>query len=231
MIAKSYAPRVLVACEYSGRVRDAFKAAGCVAMSCDLLDAETPGNHYKGDVRDVLYRGWDLLIAHPPCTYLAASGMHWTTRGLRDPQLTEDALAFVRLLLDAPVPYIALENPIGAINSRIRKPDQTIHPWQFGEDASKATCLWLKGLPQIQATEMVEPRYVCCGLELPDGVGLYGCPNCCGDKGKARPRWGNQCNSGQNKLSPNVNRWKDRSRTYQGVADAMASQWTPFIEL
>lgn len=150
----------------------------------------------------MLDKGWDLLIAHPPCTYLSISGMHRTTRGLRDPQLTEDALDFVRLLMDAPVPLIAIENPVSVISTRIRRPDQIIQPWWFGEDASKRTCLWLKGLPKLVATDIIEPRIV-------DG----------------KERWGNQTDSGQNRLSPSPDRWKERSRTYLGIAEAMASQW------
>jgi hypothetical protein len=194
--------RVLVACEYSGTVRDAFLRAGHYAMSCDLLPTEAPGPHYQGDVRDVLADGWDLMIAHPPCTYLSVSGMHWTKRGLRDPQLTEDALAFVRLLMAAPIPRIAIENPISVISSRIRKPDQIVHPYQFGHDASKATCLWLKGLSALQPTQTVEPRII-----------------------NGRKRWGNQTDSGQNRLSPSPDRWKIRSATYPGIAAAMADQW------
>jgi hypothetical protein len=195
--------RVLVACEYSGRVRDAFIRAGHFAMSCDLLETDAPGPHYKGDVRDVLQEGWwDLMVAHPPCTYLSVSGMHWTARGLRDPQLTEDALDFVRLLLAAPVGKIALENPVSVISSRIRKPDQIIQPWQFGHDASKKTCLWLKNLPPLQPTSIVPPRMVA-----------------------GRPRWGNQTDGGQNKLPPSDDRWKIRSETFEGIADAMAQQW------
>jgi len=151
--------RVLVACEYSGTVRDAFIRAGHDVMSCDLLPSESDfGPHYQGDVRDVLYEGWDLLIAHPPCTYLSVSGMHWTTRGLRDPQLTEDALDFVRLFMDAPIERIAIENPISIISSRIRKPDQIIQPWQFGHGEVKATCLWLKNLPPLKPTKIVDGR-------------------------------------------------------------------------
>lgn len=194
--------KVLVACEYSGTVRDAFRARGHDAMSCDLLPTDVPGPHYQGDVRDVLEDGWDLMIAHPPCTYLSVSGMHWTRRGLRDPQLTEDALAFVRLLMAAPIPRIAIENPVGMISTWIRKPEQIIQPWQFGHDASKKTCLWLKGLPPLTPTQIVEPRIV-------DG----------------RKRWGNQTNSGQNRLSPSPDRWKIRSATYAGIAAAMADQW------
>ena len=213
--------KVLVACEYSGTVRDAFLAKGHDAMSCDLLETDVPGPHYKGDIRDLLSDSWDLMICHPPCTYLSVSGMHWTTRGLRDPQLTEDALNFVRLLLDAPIPKIALENPVSVISSRIRKPDQVVHPYQFGDDASKKTCLWLKGLPLLVPTTYVEPRLVCCGETLDD---KYGCPNCNGGY-KAVRRWSNQMDSGQSKLPPSVDRWKLRSTTYKGIAQAMADQW------
>lgn len=191
--------RVLIACEYSGRVRDAFLAAGHDAMSCDLLPTDSPGPHHQGDVFDIIDDGWDLMVAHPPCTYLSASGMHWTTRGLRDPQLTEDALAFVQRLLDAPIERIAIENPISVISSRIRKPDQIIQPWWFGHDASKKTCLWLKNLPLLQPTDM-----------LP---------------GDAKTRRANQTASGQNKLPPSKDRWKIRSETYAGIANAMAAQW------
>ena len=196
--------KVLVACEYSGVVRDAFLRAGHYALSCDLLPCESTasGDHYQGDVRDVLDHGWDLMIAHPPCTYLSVSGMHWTRRGLRDPKLTEDALAFVRALMDAPIESIAIENPVSVISSRIRKPDQIVQPWQFGHDASKKTCLWLKNLPLLHATKIVEPRII-----------------------NGRERWGNQTDSGQNRLAPSADRWKIRSATYQGIADAMAAQW------
>jgi site-specific DNA-cytosine methylase len=182
--------RVLVACEYSGTVRDAFRRAGHDAMSCDLLPTEAPGPHYQGDVRDVLDDGWDLMVAHPPCTYLSVSGMHWTTRGLRDPQLTEDALTFVRLLLEAPVPRIALENPVSIISSRIRKPDQIVQPWMFGHGETKATCLWLKNLPVLQPSNIVDGR-----------------------------------ESRIHRMPPSPTRWKERSKTYQGIADAMADQW------
>ena len=195
--------KVLVACEYSGRVRDAFSARGHFAMSCDLLDTDAPGLHYKGDVFDIIDQGWDLMIAHPPCTYLSVSGMHWTTRGLRDPQLTEDALEFVRRLMAAPIPRKCIENPVSVISTRIRKPDQTVQPWMFGHDASKATCLWLENLPLLRATSTVEPRIV-----------------------NGRKRWGNQTDSGQNKLGPSDDRWKIRSATFQGIADAMAEQWS-----
>lgn len=216
--------RVLVGCEYSGTVRDAFIAAGHEAMSCDLLDTDRPGPHYKGDVFDVIDDGWDLGIFHPPCTYLSVSGMHWTARGLRDPQLTQDALDFVRRLMAAPIKRKAIENPVSVISSRIRPPDQVIQPWMFGHDASKATCLWLENLPPLTPTKLVAPRLVCCGKELAEAVGKYGCPDCCGTK-KPRPRWSNQTNSGQNVLSPSDDRWKIRSETFSGIAEAMADQW------
>lgn len=186
--------KILLACEYSGRVRDAFRARGHDAMSCDLLPS--PGPHYAGDVRDVLSGDWDLMIAFPPCTHLAVSGARWWKDKTSE---QADALAFVRLLLDAPIPKIALENPVGKISTAIRKPDQIIQPWQFGHPESKATCLWLKNLPPLQPT---------CVLDKP-----------------ARGYWDNQTPSGQNRLPPSPDRWKLRSLTYQGIADAMAKQW------
>src|SRR5512139_3186692 len=147
--------RVLVACEYSGRVRDAFLRAGHEAMSCDLLPTDEPGPHYQGDVRDVIGDGWDLMIAHPPCTHLAVSGARWFNDKL--PEQAE-ALDFVRALMAAPVERIAIENPISIISSRIRKPDQVIQPWQYGHGETKATCLWLKNLPRLTPTNVVEGR-------------------------------------------------------------------------
>ena len=194
--------RVLVACEYSGRVRDAFTELGWDAWSCDLLPTDAPGNHVAGDVRPLLSQGWDMLIAFPPCTYLCSSGMHWTVRGLRDPKLTEDALEFVRLLMDAPIKHIAIENPVGAISTRIRKPDCVIQPWQFGTPESKTTCLWLKNLPPLIPSNI---------LPKPENG-----------------RWENQTPSGQNKLGPSRGRWKERSKTYPGIAKAMAEQWSAF---
>lgn len=142
--------RVLVACEYSGTVRDAFLALGHDAMSCDLLPTDAPGPHYQGDVRDVLHEGWDLMIAHPPCTHLAVSGAKWFDKKKAQ---QEEALDFVRLLLAAPIPRIALENPVSIISSRIRKPDQIIQPYEHGHEATKTTCLWLKGLPPPSAVQ------------------------------------------------------------------------------
>jgi len=195
--------RVLVACEYSGAVRDAFLRAGHYAASCDLLPSESPlGDHYQCDVREIIDHGWDLMIAHPPCTYLCSSGLHWNKRRPERAQQTAEALDFVRMLLAAPIERIALENPIGCISTQIRKPTQTIQPWQFGHDASKATCLWLKNLAPLIPTQTIAPRMV-------DG----------------RKRWANQTDSGQNRLPPSADRWKIRSETYQGIADAMANQW------
>jgi hypothetical protein len=195
--------RVLVACEYSGRVRDAFAARGHDAMSCDLLPTDQLGKHYQGNIFDVIGDGWDLMIAHPPCTYLSSSGLHWNKRIDGRQALTDEALEFVRRLLAAPIERIALENPIGCISSQIRKPDQTIQPYQFGHDASKSTCLWLKNLPALTPTELIAPRIVA-----------------------GKKRWANQTDSGQNRLPPSADRWKIRSETYQGIAAAMAAQWT-----
>ena len=191
--------RVLVACEFSGIVREAFSARGHEAWSCDLLPTERPGNHIQGDVLQVLNDGWDMMIAHPPCTYLASSGLHWNTRRPERATLTDDAIAFVMALAHAPIPRIVIENPIGCLSTRWRKPDQIIQPWQYGHDASKATCLWLHGVPPLIATSV-----------LPGG---------------RQTRRANQTASGQNRLPPSKTRWKLRSITYQGVADAMANQW------
>lgn len=180
--------KILVACEFSGAVRDAFAARGHDALSCDLLPSESPGRHYQGDVKDILHDGWDLMVAHPPCTHLAVSGARW----FKDKQVEQaEALDFVRLLLDAPIPRIALENPVSIISSRIRKPDQIIQPWQFGHGETKATCLWLKNLPCLTPTDIVDGR---------------------------TPR--------VHHMSPGPDRWKERSKTYQGIAQAMAEQWS-----
>ena len=179
--------RVLVACEFSGRVRDAFAAAGHDAWSCDLLPSETPGQHYEGDVRDILGDGWDLMVAHPPCTYLAYSGARWFAQ--RQTEQAE-AIAFVRELLAAPVPRIALENPAGILGRHIRRHDQVIEPYHYGHGERKATCLWLHNLPRLQPTDRVPGR---------------------------EPR--------VHRMVKHPDRWKDRSRTYPGIAAAMADQW------
>ena len=194
--------KILVACESSGRVRDAFGALGHHAVSCDLLPSEAPGPHYCGDVREIIGHGWDLMVAFPPCTYVCASGIHWNTRRPERAAMTETAVGFFRELLAAPIARIAIENPVGVLSSRVRKPDQIIQPWQFGEDASKATCLWLVGLPLLRATGRIAPRWV-----------------------NGRARWANQTDSGQNRLGLSADRWKERSRTYAGIAAAMAAQW------
>ena len=179
--------RVLVACEFSGIVRKAFRARGHDAVSCDLMDSETHGPHYRGDVMDIINDGWDLMIAHPPCTHLAVSGARW----FRDKKDEQDvALEFVRKLMDARIERICIENPISIISSRIRKPDQIIQPWQFGHGETKATCLWLKGLPKLVPTKIVDGR-----------------------------------ENRIHRMPPGVDRWKERSRTFSGIALAMALQW------
>lgn len=250
--------RILVACEYSGAVRDAFTALGHDAWSCDLLPTDVLGLHYQGDVRHLLNGwvpvrhqcecdlegegccrlsgmdtpecpclgptqdeveyletehglfarpkanpSWDIMVAHPPCTYLCSSGLHWNKRRPERAAQTEQALAFVQLLLDAPIPHIALENPIGCISTRIRPPTQTIQPWQFGHPESKATCLWLKNLPPLKPTEVMQKP----------STGF----------------WLNQTPSGQNKLGPSEDRWKIRSATYPGIARAMAEQYSDYV--
>jgi len=188
--------KVGVLCEYSGVVRDAFIRVGHDAISCDLLPTEAPGPHIQGDCLAQDWSGYDLLICHPPCTHLAVSGARYFAKKQVEQAA---ALDFVRALMALPVPRIALENPISIISSRIRKPDQIIQPWQFGHDASKATCLWLQGLPLLQPVN-----------QLP---------------GDHKTRRANQTPSGQNKLGPSPDRWKLRSRTYDGIANAMAQQW------
>lgn len=180
--------KVLVGCEFSGVVRDAFAARGHDAWSCDLLPCERdPSRHLQCDVLTVLDAGWDLAIFHPPCTHLAVSGARW----FKDKRAEQAAaLDFVRRLLDAPIERIALENPVSIISSRIRKPSQVIQPWQFGHGETKATCLWLKNTPPLMPTEIVEGR---------------------------EPR--------VHRMPPGPNRWRERSRTFEGVARAMAEQW------
>jgi site-specific DNA-cytosine methylase len=186
--------KVLVACEFSGTVRRAFRALGDDAWSCDLLPAEDDSPyHVKGDCRDLLDMGWDILIAHPPCTHLAVSGARWFAEKRTE---QAEALEFVRTLLDAPVPCIALENPVSIISSKIRKPDQIIQPWQFGHGETKATCLWLKNLPKLVATNIVDGR-------------------------EARVH----------RMPPGPDRWKERSRTFTGIAAAMAEQWSEAVSV
>jgi hypothetical protein len=198
--------RVLVACEHTGVVRDAFLRAGHDAWSCDLLPTDAPGPHLQGDVLDFLGDGWDLMVAHPPCQYLCSSGLHWNRRRPERANQTEAALSFVVTLMAAPIERIAIENPIGCISTRIMAATQTIQPYQFGHDASKATQLWLFNLPPLDPLprgEWIAPRMI-----------------------SGKPRWGNQTDSGQNRLGPSADRWKLRSATYSGIAAAMAAQWT-----
>lgn len=180
--------KVLVACEFSGVVRDAFIERGHDAISCDLLPSESDkGHHYQGDVKDIINNGFDLMIAHPPCTHLAVSGARWFKDKVEE---QKEALEFVRFLMGAPIEKICIENPVSIISSKIRKPDQIIQPWMFGHGETKATCLWLKNLPQLQPSDIVEGR-----------------------------------DSRIHKEPPSPERWKNRSRTFKGIADAMAIQW------
>lgn len=179
--------RVLIACEFSGIVRDAFIAQGHDAMSCDFLPTEREGPHYQGNIRDIIREGWDMMVAHPPCQHLAASGARWWKD---KKEVQKDAIDFVLWLKDAPIEHIAIENPIGILSTVWRKPDEIIQPWMFGHGESKATCLWLKNVPELVPTEIVLGRT----------QRLY-------------------------RLPPSPDRWKERSRTYEGIAKAMATQW------
>jgi len=180
--------RVLVACEYSGVVRDAFLAKGHDAISCDLLPTERPGPHYLGDVRNIIDNGWDLCLAFPPCTDLAVSGARWFK--VKGQERQDAALDFVRLFLNAPIPRVAVENPVGVISTRIRPPNFTVQPYEFGHGETKRTCFWTRNLPDLRPTNIVEGREQRVHL-----------------------------------MPPGPDRWKERSRTFQGIADAMADQW------
>ena len=187
--------RVLIACEYSGRVRLAFRARGHDAWSCDLLPAEDGGRHIQGDVLPLLHDGWELMIAHPPCTHLAVSGARWFAEKRASGE-QQEAIDFFLALARAPIPRIAIENPVCIMSSVWREPDQVIQPWQFGHGETKATCLWLKGLPPLVPTKIVSGRH---------------------------PR--------VHLMPPSEDRWKERSRTYEGVAQAMAEQWGEYADL
>jgi len=206
--------RVLVACEFSGTVRDALTARGHSAMSCDMLPTDTPGQHHQGDVREILGDGFDMMIAHPPCTYLAASQL-WRCQPKHDKdfparqQASDEALEFVRDLMAAPIPRQAIENPVSRIGTAIRPASQYVQPYQFGHDASKNTGLWLENLPLLPVpheSEWIPPRMV-----------RY--------QGKLVKRWANQSACGADNKSPGPDRWKLRSKTFQGIADAMADTW------
>ncbi len=190
--------KILIACEYSGTVRDAFTAYDHDVTSCDFLPSDTPGKHYQGDVRDILYNSWDMVIAFPPCTDLSVSGARYFAQKRADGR-QQASIAFFRLFTELNVPW-AIENPIGIMSREYRKPDQIIQPWQFGHPESKATCLWLHGLPKLRPTNVIAKP--ACGY------------------------WDNQTPSGQNKLGPSADRAKIRSKTYQGISEAMAQQWS-----
>jgi hypothetical protein len=198
--------RVLIACEFSGVVRDAFRSRGHDAVSCDLLDTSTPGPHIRGDVLDILAGEWDMMISFPPCTHLAVSGAKWFAAKRADGR-QQAGVDFFMALARAPIPRIAIENPVGIMSSVWRKPDQIVQPWHFGDDASKATCLWLKNLPPLLSMS---------GSRL------------AGDRSTRRA---NQTPSGQNKLGPSPDRWKLRSATFPGIAAAMALQWDDDVEI
>ena len=207
--------KILIACEESQAVTKELRKLGHEAYSCDLLDQSGgfPEWHIQGDCLIEAYSGkYDMMICFPTCTYLTVSGLHWNKKQPERAAKTEEALNFVNKLMDAPIELIALENPVGCISSRIRKPNQTINPYQFGDDASKRTCLWLKGLPNLVPTSYVEPRIVC-----------------------GKKRWGNQMDNGQNICYDETGKivgWNDprikglRSKTYKGIAKAIAEQWT-----
>lgn len=207
--------RILIGCECSGALRRAFRERGFDAWSCDLKASEDGSPHHlQRDLREVICDWpdrWALMIAHPDCTYLSVSGLHWNKRGRMvdgrpRAELTEEALAFVRFLMGCPIRRKVIENPISCISSRIRKPDQIIQPYMFGDDASKATCLWLENMPKLKPTRFVEPRVV-----------------------SGRRRWANQTDSGQNRLAPSATRAADRARTYPGIAAAAAEQWGDYL--
>lgn len=214
---------VLVACEYSGVVRDAFLRSGHFALSCDPLPTESPGLHWQGDVTELLTTGWDLMIAHPPCTHLAVSGARYFKEKRADGR-QQQAIDFFMMLANAPIERIAIENPVCIMSTAWRRPDQVIQPHDFGDNARKATCLWLKNLPLLRPTRHHPGEYECvCGHRFDYSLGAHGCPNCCGDSGPATNVYANTCVSGQNRMSSG--RAHERAKTYQGIADAMAEQW------
>jgi site-specific DNA-cytosine methylase len=196
--------RVLIACELSGMVRDAFAKLGHYAVSCDLEQTEKSGLHFQGDVREIINRNWDLMIAHPPCKHLAVSGAKHFYKKRNKQNM---ALAFVRFLMNAPIKHICIENPVGIISTKIRKPDQIIQPWQFGESIQKKTCLWLKNLPLLQHTKIV-PRGWFAVFE----------------SGKMMPKWYYDAS-----LLPQSKRSKIRGKSFRGIANAMAHQWSKYL--
>jgi site-specific DNA-cytosine methylase len=192
--------KILVACEYSGIVRDAFRAKGHHAWSCDIIECESdPTFHIQCDVLDILYQDWDIMIAHPPCTHLAVSGARWFTEGKKPWSLQEEALDFVRKLMAAPIHRICIENPVSVISTKIRKPDQIVHPYMFGHPEQKTTCLWLKNLPSLKETNNVKEEMMKLSRKERERIHL---------------------------IAPSKDRWKERSRTFTGIAQAMAEQWS-----
>lgn len=240
--------QLLVACEFSAIVRDAFRKRGVDAWSCDLLPCQgDPRFHIQGDVERILDDGWLGIIAHPPCTYLTNSAA-WlykdeqtkqlkpgTLYGAARRQAQKEALDFVTEIWIADCENVVIENPQGCINTRLpfMPRPQVIQPYQFGHDASKSTCLWKRGrLPDLvlNPAQYVEPRWVCCGMVLDVArLGMHGCPSCCGER-KPLPRWANQGDGGQSRLGPSEDRWAIRSETYPGIAGAMAKQWSRYFK-
>lgn len=240
--------RIIVGCEESQAVTIAFRKLGFEAYSCDIKDCSGghPEWHIKDDIFNVLRSNfWDAGIFFPDCTYLTISaewaykdpdykrypkvGYHQkvkasTLTGADRREAREEALSFVKRLWNSDIENVAIENPVGVLGTRWKKQTQVIQPYEFGDNASKKTCLWLKNLPLLKPTNYIEGRFVCCGLDIEEVLGKYGCPNCEGEN-TAKRRWGNQTNSGQNKLPPTVNRAELRSKTYPGIAKAMAEQW------
>lgn len=203
--------RILIGCELSGIVRDAFRNKGHEAFSCDIEPADDKSPyHIQSDLLDVIYDHWDMMIAHPPCTYLCSSGLHWNTKRPEREQLTKEAVVFFLRCWEAPIPKICIENPVGCMSTILRKPDQYIQPYEFGEDASKKTCLWLKGLPGLPI--LPENQFLGFRQVFIPPRGWFA-------------RYSNQTDSGQNKLGPSPTRAKQRSETYPGIAKAMAEAW------
>lgn len=202
-------PKILIACEFSGVVREAFRARKFNAWSCDVMSSEIPSPyHLQCDIREVINEGWDLVIAHPPCTYLTVSGLHWNRRIPEREEKTKDSLDFIEFIWNCNAKHLCMENPVGCINSRIPsmpKP-QYVQPYEFGDDASKKTGLWLRGLPKLNPTKRVKGRIV-----------------------NGKERWANQTDSGQNRLGPSPERSKERGRTYKGIAQARAQQWGDYL--
>ncbi len=219
--------KALIACEESQAVTKALRKRGISAFSCDIQPCESFNEwHLQVNVLELLKLEWDLVIAFPPCTHLSVSGARYFAAKRADGR-QQQGVNFFMQFTNLNCPW-AIENPVGIMSSIYRKPDQIIQPYEFGHDASKKTCLWLNNLPQLKPTKYIEGRLVCCGMEINEGLGKYGCPNCCGEN-IAKRRWSNQTLSGQNKLAPSKDRAKQRSKTYSGIAEAMAEQWSKYL--